>query len=534
MEMATLTSLLAPGVIGTYTHFEATEVIAIELDSKRVLNVFTLLVAENREAQAAEGPPKYLSPKLIELKSIPSWKFGVVRYLRPIGRLEPALAAMIETGRWSASGDPLHVGELAPPSSQFVPPDNATDVSWNKVLKNNFWNGCHVFEWARADRKSSIPFFNGLRGLQELSARVSELVPIALDALSDRLGAVVVQLPVNVAMCEFSARSDEFAVEIAWAPGAAPRRLRATCHLEFDGIISGYMSGEIDQGQLTLPMGGLGLHRGFVWDEHNRVLIAATGPGAFIDSAELTLATLSREPRAFSVVEQDGITRTSVEVTPLNVTSTVVRAKGAEDTGRQTRQRMSRERMNRLAAERVFVQYKPQPDSRDEEHTKALEDLRILIRRYGRTGAWLWDPFLSGRDLIQTLFHCPHAGSDLRALTAGDEVSSEPAPGHSTRKEAWIRRQQAVLNSVESNWAGLRLEYRIRHGAVGFGFHDRFLIFPQPDDEALAWSLGTSVNGVGMDHHILQRVDNGPLIRDAFLELWDQLDQPEHLVWKRP
>ena len=103
-----------------------------------------------------------------------------------------------------------------------------------------------------------------------------------------------------------------------------------------------------------------------------------------------------------------------------------------------------------------------------------------------------------------------------------------------TKKQKWIEYQRNALNAIDSNWLGLRLEYRVKHGPAGFGFHDRFLIFPRTGEDALAWSLGTSVNGIGMEHHILQRVDNGQLIRDAFLELWEQLDQPEHLIWKKP
>jgi len=82
---------------------------------------------------------------------------------------------------------------------------------------------------------------------------------------------------------------------------------------------------------------------------------------------------------------------------------------------------------------------------------------------------------------------------------------------------------------------GLRLEYRVRRGPAGFGFHDRFLIFPRSEDSpARAWSLGTSVNMLGKEHHILQQVDDGQLVADAFEELWKELIKPEHLIWKRP
>lgn len=91
-----------------------------------------------------------------------------------------------------------------------------------------------------------------------------------------------------------------------------------------------------------------------------------------------------------------------------------------------------------------------------------------------------------------------------------------------------------MLDSVKSNLRGLQLEYRVKTGLAGWNFHDRFLIFPSEDHGALAWSLGTSINSIGKQHHILQRVDDGQRILDAFKKLWDQLNQPEHLVWKRP
>lgn len=547
--MASLTSLLTRGVIGTYTHFEATEIFAQEDGSGRALNVFTLLVAEDRLDQRRKSTV-FLNPSRIRLKSLPGWTFGVARYLCPIGELEPALTMMAQTGTWTASGNTLYVGTLQSVPQQFVPPDSATKTAWNKVLKNNFWNGSHVFEWSDAEKKALARFFDDSRRLQELSTRISDFVPITLAALSDRLGNLVVQLPVTVMMSTFVKlrTTGTFAVELAWLPGVTPRPLRASCELEFDGTINGYASAEINAGQTPLPIqSDFGMHRGFIWDDLNQTLMAATGPAGFINSISFNLGVTIPEPRIFSVAELDGTRKTS-KVGLITGNATVIGDPRADDTGGHTRKRMYQDHIDHLLADRTFVQYKPEPAHRDAEHAKALDDIRMLISRYGRDGAWLWDPFLTARDVLETLFHCPHSGSDLRALTGADEAPSETAsrgflerlkrlfrPTHRlARKDRWIERQRAVLNSVESNWLGLSVEYRVKHGPVGFGFHDRFLIFPRVEEGALAWSLGTSVNGLGMDHHILQRVDNGQLIRDAFIELWEQLDEPAHLIWKRP
>jgi hypothetical protein len=118
----------------------------------------------------------------------------------------------------------------------------------------------------------------------------------------------------------------------------------------------------------------------------------------------------------------------------------------------------------------------------------------------------------------------------LRGLTA----ALTSAQGGPTSAAAFVEQQRQEFADAQSNLRGLRLEYRARIGPRGWGFHDRFLIFPRKDRGAFAWSLGTSVNSLGKQHHILQRVDDGQRIMDAFLELWNELDTFEHLIWKTP
>lgn len=179
--MATLATLLQHGVVGTYTHFEATEVFAVPAEQKQPINVFTILVAEERQGKVSRDLA-YLTPERIKLKALPDWVFGVVRYVRPLADLVPVLSAMAKTGELSASGNAMHVGTLHEVAPQFVPPDSMSPVPWNRVLKNNFWNGSHVFEWSDREKKAFQPFFNEPRLLQELSERVGECVPTPASA----------------------------------------------------------------------------------------------------------------------------------------------------------------------------------------------------------------------------------------------------------------------------------------------------------------------------------------------------------------
>ena len=95
-------------------------------------------------------------------------------------------------------------------------------------------------------------------------------------------------------------------------------------------------------------------------------------------------------------------------------------------------------------------------------------------------------------------------------------------------------KSQSVLMSQDNANFKLKLEFRTCRKNKGWGFHDRFLIFPAKGDRPSVWSLGTSVNGLGKSHHVLQKVGNGRLIQDAFQALWDELDVDECRVWKCP
>jgi hypothetical protein len=328
--------------------------------------------------------------------------------------------------------------------------------------------------------------------------------------------------------------------------------------MTYDDTIPSFAAATVEGAETRLPMhDGQGLHRGVVWDDANGVLLAATGDMSFIRSIVLNLHVMDPEPRVFNVPDGNGgEKRVRLSLTPRPIRN-VVGEPMIHPAGDWTQKRMYREETDRLAVERRFVQYKPAPGEQSVEREKALHDVRFLINKHGEEGVWLWDPYLSAVDVIDTLFYCRFFGADLRALTEGQIPPSEDQPAQPRQScrdrlrlwmpflfarraaevsvsEKFAAKQRAILQGINSNLRGLHLEYRTRIGSAGWGFHDRFLIFPAADRAAQAWSLGTSINGLGKQHHILQRVDDGQRIRDAFVELWDKLAQPEHLIWKTP
>ncbi|NEW86220.1 hypothetical protein DU475_02955 [Rhodopseudomonas sp. WA056] len=519
--------LTASGLLGFFTHVEATEIFALRGNDPTPFNVFSILVAEERDDPPGSLPPFVGTP--IQIKQLKGWKFGIKRTILQLNSIEPLLNNFQNTGKWEPSGEPLRIGTVTALPTQFIPPDSTVVPAWNHVLKNNFWSGSYVVELADTEKLEVRQLIDNPPALQELSAAIQKRIPLRIASLSDRLGNIVFQIPASIIVVQFAKdrTSGDATVNLAWHPKATPRPIRAMCQMEHDNVLTGYSSAEILGSSATLPMAaGPGMQRGVIWDDQNGLVLAATSSTGFINTIAMNMKALDPEPRVFTLKDAKG---NAIEKRiPLASGSTVqVGPVSDERSAEWTRKRIYRDEAARLAAERVFVQYKPQPGGAD-LHEKALEDIRVLINRHGEFGAWLWDPYLSADDILRTLFFSRHTGAAMRALSAAKTVAS------SVPSSLLADTQRAVFAAANSNLRGLKLEFRMKVGQAGWAFHDRFLIFPIKDGGALAWSLGTSVNRMGRQHHILQRVDDGQLIADAFNELWEALGQAEHLIWKTP
>ena len=64
-----LTQLLTPGTLGFYTHVECTELYASRPDHDGIINIFTLLIAEE-QSDLEPAAACFLTPKPIRIKSL--------------------------------------------------------------------------------------------------------------------------------------------------------------------------------------------------------------------------------------------------------------------------------------------------------------------------------------------------------------------------------------------------------------------------------------------------------------------------------
>lgn len=167
--------------------------------------------------------------------------------------------------------------------------------------------------------------------------------------------------------------------------------------------------------------------------------------------------------------------------------------------------------------------------------SSGIEDLRRLIRDKDKNGVFLWDPFLTPNDILNTLFFSPSGGVPLKAIGSINKTVKDVYTNKGINVEKIIEEYKKSLDNPNHNNNFLNLEFRVQHTNYGWGFHDRFLIFPGSlSDRPIVYSLGTSVNSFGKSHHILQEVSHPQPVIDAFNELWEKLNNPNCIVWKYP
>jgi len=575
---AKLDELVEPGVIGFYRSVEVTEVLGVQ--GKALTNFLTLAVAEPVEAPAeVDWRSILLNQKRLKLRGT-DWHVGIAQYRLSLDAFLEKVSEFEMTGRWRPAPVELQTGTLAAVPPQFVPADGFKSHPWNGVLKNNFFEGSHVLELFDTSKEHLRFLFGESRRLTCLAELVGEYLPIKLDGMSDRLGNIIIQLPVTVISSEARSSSDyDHSVAITWHPDVSPRNVRVAAEIWQDSTVTSFDAAVISTGEATLqlnsPGGGA---RTQIWDEDRRVLLSATPPVHFLTAASFSMSIAhpgSSSPRRdFLLPDSMGNMAPQSLALIQERSAQLIGSKPEAPREPWVSQRVFSESVASLKSRREFVQYgldegvlqevekKPaaEPESIQAEDTSAenlsrkftrrmvaLEDLRWLMKEHGGEGVWLWDPFLNAEDVLRTLFFCPHHGVQLRALTAGkappDEGPNsvvEDADERERRRQALARAEQkkrdqaAHLEAAKGNGRGLHLEFRVREGGAGWGFHDRFIIFPREIGSALAWSLGTSINSYGDEHHILQKVAHGEPIAQAFQELWEQLEGEQYLIWKTP
>lgn len=558
-----LNDLIAPGLLGQFTWFEAVEVIAFGTDpdgKKVVRNIFSIYMAEQGEKPVSPKSP-FLDAKSKKLKGFDGWSFRVSKRPVDISELMASLCSYGRSGTWAPPGQPaLEIGSLVAAPPVFCPPDSRIEVPLNAVLKNNYWSGSYLVELKDEGKSRLVDLVRKEALFEELSEWLVTMLPLNLASVPDRIGDVLFQIPANALLAEFRRRPNKpLEICLAWSPVVSPRAIVGEYRIEHDGIISCLTRFDLSEGVtvIDIPQASGDLQFS-VWDVENSILLAASTTFAQGGKWRFYSETSSgmEAPRRFRVTGPSGDVETH-EIA-------LMEPSGGWRKHRQPRHpeevdwkaiRQLKAKMKQLVASRKFLQYGLEGSNRHDERLRALDDLRVLIRSVSQGAVYLWDPYLSANDILNTLAFCTDAGTQLWGLTsakpskmrpncsddADDELAeTEPSddelteadPPDATDRVKWITAQRELLNQAFTGSPCMKLEFRMSWG-IQRSFHDRFLIFPGLGrGRTRVWSLGASINHIGAQHCIVQEVTYPEPVLQAFQSFWNQSAKPEHLIWK--
>ena len=541
--MDELKLLLEEGNIGFYSSCEAIQFFLYDKKNNKVYNLYTIYVFEDYDSTDAEA--KYIGNRIEVDKN---YFVGMIQKRISIEDAKSVYSALLKhqcsknevTIDFKIDGV-CCIGKINKRLKQFVPPNDInSDIPLNRVLKNNYYNGTYVLEYFDVEKKwLSSPIKEKIK---DAIKQVSSNIPIHLDLLPDRIGNIVFQFPsllINVVAQTESEYVEnvkqlipqEIQIQIKRDRRIKNSKLHVTVINELDGVITGAYIGEVSE-ETIYPTG---LNS---WDP--TVITIYNDKGLLLYKKLLTII----KGTASASVSPTGIFRVLPDNNVIELKDFRFYQPQIEYSfEKYVLERIKKERLDKLRSEKFFIQYGVEGKK---ESVTAIEDIKELINQQNCKSIYLWDPFLKADDILNILFYCKYSSVEMKAISSGsippisnnncdsnDSTDSteekESDSPETTKHEAWVNEQRKKLD--DSDYNGLSLEFRCLFGNNGYKFHDRFIIIQYYNQPPRVWSLGTSVNSLGNTHHILQKVEHGQYIVDAFDMLWSELNNKQCLIW---
>ncbi len=505
--------LLKNGNIGIYKKCEVIEIFGFNTTNKKPFNILTLVTFEDTKQINIEG---LMTEKLNSFKGVKNLKWGINRKILDIPTIQSFYKILLENKKYCLDKKTeSDIGTLNFLSKQFIEIDETLNkIQLNNILKNNFNNGSYILE-AFDETKECLQFLiEDTILLNDLSEKVSDLVDIKLANVSDRLGNVIFQFPINIFKLQYLVPNGQNLIQFNFkfhSELSKKLEILVVAENKFDNSILDFNTKTIKNND-SITIDTSENIEYFLIDKKSNLILNKNSLNG-IKYMMNTISLVNQQPRCFKIENDD------FEVTVHNNTTSFIGGNPNQTTEYTTwiNNRKYEHERKELEKSKSFIQY----FGNQGEDEKAINDIISLIKTNGDQGVFLWDPYLDAIDIKKLLYHTPTVNVDLKAITGLKQNKDK-------KKE--ILKMRNEFESDDINYLSLNLEVRGRINNNGYDFHDRFLLFPL--EKPRVWSLGISVNQLGKSHHILQEVKNAQHILNAFNSLWNQLNNKGCLVWK--
>lgn len=420
-----------------------------------------------------------------------------------------------------SNNDFVFIGGLQLLEKIFVEPNRDATAHYGKsqlnyILKNNFHNGSYIFDFFDRTKEYCNFLLKKSELLNTFNEKLNKIIPIQIGNVSDRLGNIIFQLPINAINIHID--SEKIGDDINFRNTI---NVKINClnnkvnSKDFVINLSEEKDGETINHAIsenTLSTTSKNFTSPTITITHkDSGLIFYKKQDFYIKQMYFNINLVGNKQRKFIINGKNNIF--NIHTSCGTNRSSLIK----DDYLDFIDSRKYEQDKKQLENQKKFIQYFKG------DRNKALQDIRELINKDNYIGIYLWDPYLSAIDIKETLYYCKNTNTHIKAIA-----------GLRQNRNKWqtISDMKDEFNKDNKNELFLNIEIRATYNH-GYDFHDRFLIFETDKyHKTIAYSLGTSINQLGNTHHIIQEVNNAQHILNAFNKLWGKLEYEECIVWK--
>ena len=519
--------LLQPGKIAFYKSCEITHFFLYHQEKQECTNYFTLFTFEEKECES--DAKKLLFPKMLRIDralSLGAWQKRI--------SIEKATQYFsdIQNHKLDVDGVRNISPELVLLPKAFVPRRHDGKNFIIKALKRSIWCGSFIIEFF--DEKKDFYFSGNQRNkIDKINATIKDVLDIDLNSVYDRIGNIIFQFPITLLNLHTHSTKNGTAISIQCRQHPSltvDRNYFIQIQTYFDNSITGSSCKHLSNLNFD--------YEAVVGDDHdvhvsvfdcdNDLLLFNEQKINFIKSVSTNFGIIdSGEPRTFP--QRDGSFKNIQTILSMESNVGIIYSENCYQNRIQ----------ERFSNNEIIEQSGDYRILKANQSNDALIFLRDKLKRSDIKEICLWDPYLNAQDIMDILYYEP-TGLFFRCISCVAKANSTCKDKNSDDcNELEGFNKLCIQNRTifkQSNNKNVRLKFLAQHGHHGWKFHDRFMILVPKDSTKLpeAYSLGISVNQLGMSHHIIQKITNSKAILNNFEELWQELDNKECCVIELP
>ncbi len=537
--------LSTAGVLGNYEECELTYIYLVEKTTKKLYHYFAIISYEEFSEVDEAIIDKYITDTPIKITT--QFSLGIVRKRFSLADSKGIFEQLCDGALNFQSIEFVLPNDIQLLPKTHIPSLWGQDsVMLNKVLKPNIWRDRYILEFAAMGNPMN-EFFTD-KELNKINSEIQKIITIDLSAVYDRIGSFIFQFPVTLISGDAIITKDWTKTKVSLKVHPSFKHadeLVSTVETKLDDTVTGFQSYSGFFEFEELEIGDSNNLEFKVFNKKNG-LIYMSSMANFIRSFNFNLGIggQNSEPRIF--IDSEG-NRQEIPLTSYSSGGNT--GKSAYYNTRTKKRIMHNENINKSGR---FL------NVHTGERIEALNFLKQQLNDKGPSCSevWLWDPFLDYKDIIDLLYFIGISDVKMKCITSYKKYNTrlddqkEYTPSKllklflksiiNWRKttDRYLKFKNDQRNGFLNNSTnlGINLDFRSVYKNHGFEFHDRFLfLIPKDADEMpTVFSLGTSVNGLGKSHHLIQQTLDPRNIIETFNELWDLLDNEESLIIKLP